>query len=222
MQAQIVEGKNWKDGSATSSLVIHANREDQKEELEALKLLEKAVSDIAGNEYASKIATTQKGSGTNGLFCVDLTAILTLLKSLHREKDNSKELARAWINNWLKRKVKPEWLGSTKKEDSADRNYICRCGITFRGRKSSKLKSRYKKHQKNCAVLKELASMFARCDKFLGKDKRGKEKEEPIHQTKVRKTKRPGSGKSSGKRKRVDRGSKVGRTPRKHNPKGKR
>jgi len=222
MLAELVIGKNWKDGSATSSLIIHANREDQKEELEALKLLEKAVADIAGGEYASKIATTQKGSGQHGLFCVDLSAILTLLKTLHLEKDNSKDLSRAWINNWLKRKVKPEWLPSKEKQDPTDRNYTCRCGMEFKGRKSSKLKRQYKKHQKNCAVLKELAPMFARCDKFLGKDKRGKEKEEPAYSRQTRKAKRSGHNQLAKRSRSVDSRSKVGRTPRKHNPKGKR
>jgi hypothetical protein len=218
MQAHISKWQEWKDGSSfpVLRLSIDANREDQKEELEALKLIERAVSDIVGRAYGNKLVSTQEGSGQRGIFVVDLTGVLTLLKALQEKKD-SKDLARAWIINWLKKKIKPEWLPAVKKETAEV--FTCRCRLSFKGTSGKK---KFIKHQKRCQVLKELSGFFERCEKVLRRINHDKEGKKHSGARKVGKTRGHKSREVTFKSKDVDSRAKTRRASRDSNSRKKR
>jgi hypothetical protein len=226
VQAHIDGMQEWKDGTGFPVLIIHANHPDNPEkdqELEALELIEKAVSDIVGKAYGGKIASTQNGSGQKGLFVVDLSAILTMLKAV-KENETKTSAATAWVTNWLKKKIRPEWLPAIKKEKEKIREYHCRCGMIFKNKSKKKAKRRWIAHQKRCQVLKELKlGMFQRGNALLerlGKDD-GRKKKVHVHKSKTGKAERHRSEKSAG-HKTVVRRTKTRRTKRKDNPKSKR
>jgi hypothetical protein len=221
VQAQIVGLQEWKDGTGYPILVIQANHPDnqnQKEELEALQLIEKSVSEIVGHAYGGKIASTQESSGQKGLFTVDLSAILTMLKATQQHKGKT-TAANAWAKNWLKDKVRPEWLESVSRKKDALFSYTCRCKLKFKHKSKKKAESRWLKHQKKCTVLKELAPFFTRCGNTLERLRNGGKKEKSVDKTKARKAKGLRPAKTAERRKGVVSGTKAGRTKRNHRPK---
>lgn len=211
MLAKVSESKVWKDGSIFPILVIHANDADSKQDLEALEKIEEALSDVVGKTYGGKLVSTQKGSGQHGLFVVDLSGILTMLKAV-KESSEKSSLARTWISNWLKKKVRPEWMTAHKKDYSLGEKYTCRCGMEYSGKKAKK---RYRTHKKKCSILRGLDPLFKRCKEFEERERNARKKEKSAHKSTSRKTKGSGSTKAAEDR-RVDRRTKTRRPTRKN------
>jgi len=223
MQATVTEAKNWKDGTSYPILLVFATGEEHKEELEALQMIEESVNAIIGKAYGGKIASTQKGSGQRGIFCVDMSAVLTMLKAVEQSAEK-KKAAGAWIHNWLKDKIKPAWLPSKKAEEEFYKIYTCRCGREFpvkSERSKKKIKRKYLAHQKRCTVLKELEqSVFKRGKAYLEREEKedGSQRKRSKHTPKTGKASRSRSGKAT-KEKASIRGTKTGRVKRDHHSK---
>lgn len=185
MQASVQEAKNWKDGSTYPILTVFAHTPEQKDELVALEIIEESVSDIVGKAYGEKLVSTQKGSGQHGLFCVDLSGIITMLKAV-KESEEKTAIANAWVANWLKKKVRPEWL--PKVVANHRKEYTCRCGMLFKGKKAKK---RFRSHQKKCVTLQILSKgLFKRCKQALERiEQDGRESKKSTNKKKSRETK---------------------------------
>jgi hypothetical protein len=220
VNAQISGFKEWRDGSGFPILVIHQSHPDndpaeQDKNLEAVQFIEKALSDCVGEAYGKKLCTTQKGSGQNGLFVIDLSAILTMFKAI-KENSSKRSAAKGWIRNWVKDRIKPEWLIAVKKPSKRYKEYTCRCGMVFKSKSSSrKSKSKWLRHQKRCAYLKDLEkTLFARGKRLM--EKENEERKESSHKRKTRKTKGSQDRRSVHRNKTVDSRTKDRRSKRHH------
>ena len=214
MFAQLVKDKSWKDGTSTAtvSLVMSCCHPDDKSEQrqfqhETMNLLAKTLAGLVGNEYAHKLVYRDE---LCHITSIDLSGVLTLLKEF-KEKEGSKNLSQAWVTNWLKRRVRPEWLHSSKKELVTA--FTCRCGTAFKGKNLKKLESKFRRHQRRCIVLKELDPLFKRCKTVLGEID-GKSKHKLDDKKSARKAKGSRPKETSKKDKAMVRGTKVRRTKR--------
>ena len=225
LQANLEEMVGWNKDKHSSyprlKLTIFATGDGHKQEQDAFEQIAKTVEDIV-DERNWRIVRGKADSGQRGYFTIDLTALLTMLKSVKDDK-SKRATANAWVSNWLRERVKPEWLTTTK-NNVITFEYPCRCGMIFKSTKSEKkAKSRWKKHQKRCQYLKELdKGVFSRSKTLLKRlEDDGGKKEKSHHKGKVGKTKRHRSGKSA-KNKDTRSRSKTRRPSRDHNKKKKR
>lgn len=217
VQAQIVTSKDFKDGSTFPILLISARSQDSKEERDALKQIEDAMFDIVGKTYGGKIVSTQKGSGVHGILTIDMSAVLTMLQAVQVSSEKT-STANAWIRNWLKKKIKPEWLPTATPEKDPLREFTCRCGLVIKSRSKRKAKLKLLRHQKRCAVLKELQPFFARARQSLERVDNGTKEEKSVNKKKAGKTKRHKSDRVA-KAEKVDSRTKTRRSSRNHHSK---